>query len=327
MGNNPYTKENKTIIDYTKGGNYMKQLMITGCILLAIGIIIFVLAFAASGWDITKMSTVRAYTMQTYVSQNPITSIVVDDDNMTVEVKKSKDDRVHVNYFTNDNDYYEITENGVLSIDRVTNYKWYHYIFQIDFHKKELTIYLPEQYDGDLDIKTSNAKIEVEDISARRIDLKTSNSSIDMEDSSFTEVAKMKSSNGRIEATNVTSAGDMTAKTSNSKIDITNVSVRNMDSETSNGSINLERVTAVDTIRSSTSNSHIAVERVDCGNIIDLKTSNGSITGDLKGTMSEYIISAKTSNGNNNLPENKTDGTKKLLAKTSNSKIEIEFMP
>ena len=53
--------------------------------------------------------------------------------------------------------------------------------------------------------------------------------------------------------------------------------------------------------------------------------SNSSIIGIVHGSMSDFTIKIKTSNGKSNLPEQFGSGNKKLTASTSNGAINIEF--
>ena len=174
---------------------------------------------------------------------------------------------------------------------------------------------------------------------------------------------KIKTTNGRIDARNLTGMGTISLTTSNGGIVLENLKCTDLRAQTSNGSVTLEnahiaksvscissngpikaeQVTAHTGICLDTSNSRIRALQVRTGNELRLHSSNGSIqiescqfdalsahtsnssiSGTLPGSMQDYRIDSRTSNGSNTLPTFQ-DGEKQLSVKTSNGHIKIYF--
>ncbi|MBQ7520624.1 MAG: hypothetical protein IJU12_09905, partial [Clostridia bacterium] len=73
----------------------------------------------------------------------------------------------------------------------------------------------------------------------------------------------------------------------------------------------------------SSSNGKIELEGVSAPDYT-LKTSNGAVSGTLKGDAAEYTVSSSTSNGSN-LLGNRAGGDNRLNVRTSNAPITLKF--
>lgn len=197
-------------------------------------------------------------------------------------------------------------------------------IFTGDSQENEIEITLPHTFCGKLHLTTSNARISVEDLTA-------------------TQPMVLSTSNSRIVASNLNCAQDITFTTSNGRIVLDDVNVNAAHLTTSNSRIELEDVFARDQIVAATSNSGISAEDTEAGGLLSLstsngrvelsdvdarelviKTSNGSVSGSVKGKREEYTVSSSTSNGANQLGSF-AGGDKTLRVVTSNASIALEF--
>lgn len=324
----------------------MQRLIIIGVIILIIGIVIFTFSLWSAGWDIKRISTKTPLDEKHYSENAEFESIEINDRDMNISVKKSSDDKIHITYFENDNEYYDIsTENSVLKFTRNVEYKWYHYIFNIDFFSYEMIIELPENYKCEMNLKTSNSKISINDVSlislnaktsngkiiASRIDcsenadLYNSNGAIDISDISLSGKLSADTSNGHIILENINTTDDIKAHSSNNKITLKNTVCNNIKCITSNGVITANDIFSSENIELETSNNKVSVTNLQFTNECSLTTSNGIITGTMPGKTIDYTITSQTSNGKNSLPEKLNGGDKKLRVKTSNGKIDINF--
>ncbi len=303
------------------------RIYIIAGICLIVGIIIIASAFAFGGFDFLKMGSEQKYTEKSFVSSKAISQIKIDDSNVGVNFSKSPDDKIHITYFENDKNYYEITENddGMLNIIKVNNYKWYDYIFNINFQSISLNVSVPSSFNGKIDTSTSNANIYLKDVNTSDIVFDTSNNKVEINNSSISGRAEIKSSNGEIRLTNSTFGGDLNAKTSNSSITLENISGKEIFSETSNGKINLSSVKSSSNVTARTSNSRISLNNVDAAKKLECKSSNGDISGRVIGSIRDFSIYSHTSNGKSNLPSNMGGGEKVLDISTSNASIDISF--
>ena len=120
------------------------------------------------------------------------------------------------------------------------------------------------------------------------------------------------------------SARSLTAVSSNGRIELEDVYLeQQLEGSTSNGRIVADNVTADQSLKLKTSNGRSEVSMLGSQNIT-LKTSNGSVSGTVRGTAEEYAVSAGTSNARNNLIDS-TSGEKQLVVRTSNGNINIDF--
>ena len=125
---------------------------------------------------------------------------------------------------------------------------------------------LAEKKNIDLDLQTSNGRIEVEGVKV-------------------TSLASLETSNGRV--TLIAVAGDVKVKTSNGKIDIQGF-IGQLDARTSNGSIDFTGTLRSDSENElRTSNGSIEVTLVDTPGVeLDAATSNGNVRSELPITIS-----------------------------------------
>lgn len=263
----------------------MKKLSLTGLILFIGGLLIFLVTFTFTGFDLSKLSTMPEYEQKSYVSKTEITSVKIEDNNTEIYFDKSPDNNVHVRYCENDKDYYKITENGELEFKKVSERQWFDKAFSINLNIPSISVLIPENFKGSINIETSNGKIDVKNISTDDFKASTFNGKIEISEVSASGAVKLKSSNGGINIDDVNSQNKITAETSNGKISTDDISAKNE---------------------------------------IKLATSNGAIEGSVIGKISDFSITSRTTLGKNNLP-NTNGGNKKLTAETSNGSINIEF--
>lgn len=282
------------------------KLYIIAAMLLITGVVLSFIAFAITGFRADRLSSQGESTSATYISKTDIKNIVIDDSNTAVTVVTSPDDKIHVTYYTNDKQKYSIseTDSATLEVTKVSNYKWYDYIFNIQFNSYDLTIAIPSDYQGDFNADTSNGGVYIQKAHFKNLDIDTSN--------------------GRIELENI-KADSFRCKSSNARIILNQIDISSgIDCQTSNGKIELGRVKA-DSIRCKSSNAQILLEQVDVRSALNCDTSNGRIEGMVVGKQSDFSITSDTSNGSNSLPKRTTEGSKSMIMDTSNAKINITF--
>lgn len=155
--------------------------------------------------------------------------------------------------------------------------------FNVESAGRCIQVELPRVFKGKIHAKSCNARIVAENlISHDDIELHTSNA--------------------RVEMSHI-SARSLTAVSSNARIVLKDVYVNGaLEAATSNGRIIAENVTADQGVQLKTSNGRIEVSMLGAQSII-LKTSNSSITGSVRGTETDYAISTSTSNARSNLAD------------------------
>ncbi|MCL1901361.1 MAG: DUF4097 domain-containing protein [Firmicutes bacterium] len=286
----------------------MKRLAIAGGILFLCGAIVCVIAFGIAGWDYKKLSTRAPLEQKSAVYDNTNQNITLFDSNVKVTVNKSNDDKIHIDYQESEDLHYTITTTpDVIKFEKKDDYEWYQHLFIIHFEWPSVTIFLPDDYSGILDLTTSNDRVELKNIdTSNNITIKTSNARINLED---------------------VTANKIDVQTSNGRVDLENIKANKIDVQTSNGRIQAKNTESLSSTELKTSNGNINITSLKSNGDIVLRTSNGDIGGSIIGNKDDYKITSHTSNSSNNIPSVTPVGyTKNLTATTSNGKINIQFV-
>ena len=190
--------------------------------------------------------------------------------------------------------------------------------------ENEIEITLPKAYCGKLEVSTSNARINLEGLTATQpITLTTSNARILVDDVNCAQQILCTTSNSRIVLNDV-NAHALRLVTSNGRIELCDVLTRDaVNAVNSNGSVKLSDCEIGGALHASTSNGAIELDDSVSPNIT-LKTSNGAIGGVIRGKREEYSASSATSNAGN-LLGNFSGGEKQVHAVTSNAPITLKF--
>lgn len=256
-----------------------------------------------------------------YEPETAVTSLRLDLKNNAVKLYPADDGQLTVTYNERKNENIKFSyTGGELTVTRQSGAKF----FWFGGDKDTITVYIPADFKsvdvkttnaaadlgaltlgGSLTLSTTNGRIEC-NAPAITGDLKlsTTNSMVKCSGAVVTGNLEIRSTNGQIDSSNGTVKGDAVFKTSNSRLNILGMTVSKTDAQTTNGAI---RVTALSS-----------------PNGITLKTTNGSVTGDIMGDITDFTIKARTTNAENNL-ENKDTGTTPLAVTTTNGDIYINF--
>lgn len=302
----------------------MRKWILIGCATILFGIVIFIGAFANLKFDIAKLSTLPPFEKQSEVVENTNQTITLKDCNTPINIKKSSDDKIHLDYYVNEKESYNINSQDNIEVSKELNYKWYDYIFNINFQQCDFTISLPENFNGDIDVNTENGKITLDDISANILTLKTSNGDFDVENIKSGSLSA-KTNNGYIYVSSSEIKDTAKLTTSNGAVEQNKVNVNDLSVETYNGKIKLYDANVNNNATLVTNNQEINFSNLSVKGDLKLNTANGKITGNILQPMSNFSIISNTSNGHNNLPSNVTMGTQKMDVKTSNGDINIQF--
>ena len=237
-----------------------------------------------------------------------VKAITVDTSNRRIEVVESTDDLIHITYYENEYETFNIenSQSGSLTVIMKVTRDWFSwYDFSFDFTDTATIIAIPDSFSGEINLETSNGSISVSKMKLMdKLQVDTSNGAVDMEEVTAQEV-DVTSSNGAITLSEVTTA-ELKVKTSNGRITVSDTTV---DGET----------------YLKTSNASIEVEEIVLNGDSEFDSSNGRISGSILGDDDDFSIESHTSNGDNSLPGNTSGGNKDLKVTTSNSDIDIEF--
>lgn len=286
-----------------------KILIIVGIICILFGLIISILT-SNNILDSLNSSYGNKYE-EKVVEVTDINYIKVKTSNDKINITTSSNEKIKVRYYESDNRKYTIEQDNGLTI----NLKEKITLFNMNFdfgNYNIITIEVPEDIILEYDVETSNGTINIENLLVNNSNFKTSNGSIEARNISSDKRVEIKTSNGKIRL-NYLQINDIEVKTSNGKLELTNLVASKLVAETNNGKIELERLESP---------------------YIEIKTSNGSIKGTIIGSEDEYHKDLKTSNGKiiineveySNKLEKDSNQDNKLFLKSSNGKIDIDFV-
>lgn len=316
--------------------NTTKIWLITGALLMVSGLVLFVGAIAAHGWNFAGLSTAR-YETNTYEPDGIFDNIMIDVETTEIDFAPSGDGKCRIIcYETEKMKHSAAVQNGTLTIKTVDTRKWYDHI-GFFFEIPKMTVYLPQKIYVSLSIDTATGDITVPGSFSFQ-DLKIEGDTADIEClASVSNVMEMRSSTGNIAAEGL-AAGAIRLFTNTGRIQVNSVfSQGKIDIETDTGTVRLTDVTCVDltaesdtgtiTLTNVLASGGILVEN-DTGNVkfdgsdaadISVRTSTGSVTGTL---LSEKIFITETSTGRIDVPKTTAGGRCEIRTSTGNIMIE-----
>lgn len=169
-----------------------------------------------------------------------------------------------------------------------------------------LILEVPKNFAGKLVLRTSNASIKASNL-------------LNLSKGEFTTM------NGKIVLKNM-KVEELFLKTANAFLDMANLSGRRLEAITNNGNVTAKECNFPEGILLQTKNGFVTGRNL-IGNHISMQSCNGSITGSVIGNIYDYTVESRTVNGSNNLDcAAGLTGPKRLSAKTTNGRIQIEFI-
>lgn len=321
-------------IDMSNMKPSVKIASIVAAVLITTGIVVGIVSFSFFGIDRERIAEKSGYVKEIEeFASNSIDNIKVYVTDRDVAIKHSNTNKIEVEYYKDINGGTKLEQNGsTISLESHNNFTNFGFSTLLDFIKrantdiKHVIIRVPINYAGDFNIETTNGVITAQDYDkVKDVLFKSTNGRINANDI-VAKSFKAQTSNSSITLKNISSQTDVSAQSRNGKIDFDNVvSNDNMNTSTTNSSIRLvnsssEKITATST------NGSVEVDRVT-GLDITMTTTNSRITGTIMGKQSDYSITSRTSNSTSNLPSDSDGSTGgKLVAQTTNGRIEVNFI-
>ncbi|MEG0570071.1 MAG: DUF4097 family beta strand repeat-containing protein [Oscillospiraceae bacterium] len=306
------------------------SLIYIGIVSSVLGLLLFGLAFWQEGFNMNNFKTRNTYENKTYKTSESINSISITDSNVKINVTTTASTELSIEYMETQDKNYNITlsEDGKLRVVKNPDTtKWYHHIINLDFSSPLMTIHIPKSFTRiqNIDIATSNSTITADSITADDINLTTSNAKIDVAGATSKNDFVAKTSNSEVKISNCT-ADSITATSSNGGLSLTNSAANTCNMKTTNSRIILTTSSISNSLYATTANAKIELDMMSSPNETSLITSNGEVSGTMIGNSSDFSYDCTTTNATSNLPSNMTIGEKSLKIKTSNAKINLEFI-
>lgn len=335
----------------------LRPLFITSGILIVLGVACTIAGAALNG------GTIKNIEQETFEDKSRTfdncREITISDYDTDVEII-STNGEMRVDYTESDKVRYEISEtDGRVGIKKKADLRLFD--FSVVTEKRKLILYVPEGFDGVLDVSTSNSKLTAEGISAGETKLDNSNGSMTLTGCTLGDTT-ISGSNGRctisacgsgktvIDYSNsdviteeLTTSGKLTVDSSNGAIKLDGITAKELRAEMSNGQITAGTISVLgkaelensngritigsitaEELEAENSNGGIKLDYADCLRI-KLGTSNADVTGTLAGTIASYSVRSEATNGKSSLPDEMKGGDRTLEVEVSNGNIALDF--
>ena len=326
-----------------------KIFYIAAAICIAVGLALCTTAFAVVRGDFSKLSTTSPYEEKSVsYAVGELAGITLLDRNTSVRLERSTDSEIHVTYFENAREEYRLsTSGGELRMEKVELNRWFDFIgINFNFQDTSVVIAVPEDYKGWISLGTTNASLIASDLNLSgdlsltstnnairvtsvacigHLKVETTNGGIDLVEVEAASI-EGKSSNHSVVASQVKTTGDFILTTTNGGVDLDDVTAADLAVQSSNHALCAKAVITQGRLEMRTTNGSIGVENVLPGQAVELVTTNSAIRGTILDRLEQYTIDSSTTNANKNLPDQYRAGPKSLIARTTNGKIEIDFV-
>ncbi|MBR4910123.1 MAG: DUF4097 family beta strand repeat protein [Clostridia bacterium] len=315
-----------------------KGLIITAVMLILLGITLFAGAFAAAGFDFSKLGTMK-FKAVTYSPEEDFKNIRISTGAGSITIKPANDGRVSAESFEGERLKHSVSVEGdTLVIEQSDARTWYD---RISFFNPSpaLTLCLPAGQYGSLYIECDTGKTEISDgFTFETLEIKggtgdvycgagttggmkiaLSTGSISLNNCSA-EKADLSASTGNISLYSFDCAGDISVTVSTGRTTVDTAKCNSFYTNGSTGDVRLKDLFAADCFDIERSTGSVRFDNCDAA-AITVKTSTGSVTGTL---ASEKVFIASSSTGSVNVPKTASGG--KCEITTSTGKIDISLL-
>lgn len=328
-----------------------KWLYISGAIIFAIGIIIFILSMAIVGFSFDELGGVVENNTEISGDFN---SIVIDTSTADLKIQISSDGKSSLQTRANDKIIYRPTvENGILTIKGEDNRKWYERMF--DFGDDDVVLSLSTtQYEslsikgstgniviseglafakGEIAVSTADVKIEsslgnltvsistgdfsMKNTALESLNIKGTTGDIILKNIDVSKGAAIELTTGDISLENINMGGALGIVGSTSDLEMKNVKAQSLNAKLSTGEMELEGVVIDGEMKLKTSTGDMELEGCDASSL-KIESSSGDVSGVL---LTSKIFYATSSTGDISVPKSTQGG----LCEVVTSSGDIEF--
>jgi hypothetical protein len=314
---------------------FLSRLVKIGLILTLLGAVLFVSAFAASGFSFEKMSgivtTTKTYTESENFTANKLilnfdyADIKLNFDENATEISIQYDEKSSRKGDTLS--HVTVSESGeALALTESRNWKENLFLWNFKSHTTIVTI--PSDRVIELDIETDTGDVVFTGTGT----LNGAEISIDTGDLYATRA-------------NLTSIKAVKIETDTGDVNLKNLNASSLGIETDTGDIDLTDITATDSIALSLDTGDLEIKgrltarylevETDTGDVdaddavidaevVSIETDTGDISAKIFGKLTDYTVTAKTRTGDSNIT-NQAGGARKLTVTASTGDIEIYF--
>ena len=291
--------------------------LITAASLLFVGLITFVIAMSAGGWNFGLLG--QKYNTNVYEVSEDFSKIEISGSTEDIVFAPSEDGKCSVVCYEQENIVHSVNvKDGTLTVTEKDSRKWYEHVSFFSFRSQGVKIYLPKATYESLVIKTSTSDVHIpEFLTFDSIDVSLTTGDVKCS-ALVTELVKIKTSTGRISLSGTsaasinleTSTGDIrlldvqnadsiSLTVSTGDVNLHNVSCKTLTTVGDTGDVEMEGVTVGVNLSITRTTGDVELEACDGGEIY-IKTSTGDVEGSL---LSDKTFITRTSTGKVRVPE------------------------
>lgn len=270
---------------------------------------------------------------RTYTVDEKFSSVKINETSSNIFIQPSKDKTCRVECYEGEKTHYDVrVENGELNITRRDRHNLIEFGI---FAENPLTVYLPENEYGDIDISTASGDVEFGgaftadmvnvdtasgDVKAgaltcRKLTVNGASADIDLGNVDCEELS-VKTASGEIELDYVT-ARELSARSTSGDIDMRNVHADSLKTTTASGEMELQNVTAGVKMNLESTSGDIGLERCDAGEL-KISSTSGSVYGSL---LTGKTFIAHSTSGDIDIP--RTDDGGRCEVSTTSGDIKL----
>ena len=314
----------------------MQKIFIVALILMIAGAAVSVSVMFLADWNFENLNTGKHETV-THTTLEDFTGIYIDGITDDVEILKSDDEFCRAVFLERECMKHTISvNNGILTIEKKDDSKWYQKI--LDFKSDKITLYLPNSVYSSLkiDVTTGDVKLS-EGFTFGELDVKVTTGDI-VSLSSAEDSASFKSTTGDVTLRDMKAktlsvsltTGDLTGsridcngefkiETRSGGVLLENIDCGKLKVDKTTGDTELVRVIAEEKMSIECTTGDVRLERCDSSEVY-IKTTTGDVIGSF---ITDKDVHAHTTTGDIEVPKIPEGGKCDINTTTGDIKIEI----
>ena len=335
----------------------VKNWLIAAAALILAGMVVFAIALALCGGDITKLGTVD-YVETTFEPSGDFENISINVFTTDLKLLPSEDGKCRIVCYEDEKvSHTAEVKDGALVIDTKDSRRWLGFI-SLSFKRPTMEIYLPKNEYEFLDIDTdtgavylpnnftfesiningntgsvvcyASAKKDMDfeldtgpillcDVSAGDIRLQTDTGSIKLNGGTVAESIEVKTGTGFVNLENI-SCGSIHAEADTGLVSLENTSCGDLYAETDTGYIKLENVVGSGKFELLSDTGYIDLNGCDAAELY-IETDTGTVRGEL---LTNKIFFAESDTGHVSVPKSMTGGRCEIKTDTGSIEMSVK---
>ena len=282
-----------------------RNLLIAAVASVVSGLLLCFGAFAAMGFDFSRLNTLTFET-HTYTVEDPFVNLSVDSVECDVRLLPSEDGSCKVVCRESVQvDHTVRVVDGTLTVERTDHRHWYERIFGFHWGSMEITVYLPESVYETLSVTSVSGDVEVP-ANFSFTEAKVESTSGDVRFlASVEKDLSVKTVSGDVTVDSVRVSGTLTAKTVSGDLSLSRITCGSINAETTSGDVDCTALRASGNLRIKTVSGDVELRNCD-GDTLWIKTISGDVSGRL---LTEKRFVTDTTSGRVRVPNSASGGT------------------